>query len=214
MNNRVITPHIHGILNNDPVSANNLNEILDHCHERSKLKKGGVSTYDKTLRNSYTLYNAVLDMDDGEVIQALCDWNRSSNFSRNLPIDPAHTTIGYDKTIIYEKDGFFESHTDGKIDPSHIGTLLIFPPKSLSPYEGGELYISFQPYTAHETEWIFMYVRIGYEHRVSKVTSGIRTVFKYNVYDNTPVATVAMNDDDSDSDSEMIEDDYCIDDYY
>jgi hypothetical protein len=218
MSDRIITPHINDILGDDPVSLENLSQIVDHCYERSKLKKSGVSTYDKDLRNSYTMYNAVLDMDEESVIRALCDWNRISGFSQFKAVDSEHTTIGYDKTLIYAEGGFFASHTDGSVNSSHVGTLVILPPKSLSPYEGGELYVNDNSSTSDETEWTFVYIKLNQSHRVDRVVSGLRVAFKYNVYDNTPVPErppiVKWNFDDQicdDYHSEELEDDFSDD---
>jgi hypothetical protein len=192
---RIITPYVIGILNNDPVEHNDLSKIIDHCHTRSRLKKSGVTTLDILLRNSYTLNNALLDMDEEQIINVLAKLFDPQN---QFMDDSEYLSIRYDKTLVYTEGSFFTSHVDGQISPSHVGTLLILPSKTLTPYEGGELCLNTQDlfelgyldiddsYTSDELEWTLVYIPLGIHHEVKTVESGTRVTFKYNVFYDPP----------------------------
>lgn len=171
-----ITRHIIGIHNDDPVSIFNLPDIINHCQDRSYLRKAGVLTYDESLRGSYTI-DAKLEMNEDEIAEIAF-----GDIEGFRSIDLLNLTLRYDKTLVYTEGDFFATHTDHSESDPHAGTFLIFPPKSISPYAGGILKIDDNEIIADDKEWTCTFIPLGTKHSVTKVESGSRIVFKYKVF--------------------------------
>ncbi|CAH6418434.1 Hypothetical protein HVR_LOCUS150 [uncultured virus] len=88
------------------------------------------------------------------------------------------------KLHCYELGGFFAKHTDGKKGPRHFATLLIFPPASISTFEGGDLILypenedSVTIKTSEFQDWTAIAFLLNVPHECTPVTSGKRFVFK------------------------------------
>lgn len=85
----------------------------------------------------------------------------------------------------YRPGGHFVKHVDSQSGPGHFATLLVFPPAE--GFEGGELIIYDGPTPiviepAKFTVWTQIAIRIGVEHEVRPVLSGIRYVIKAELY--------------------------------
>lgn len=84
--------------------------------------------------------------------------------------------------LVYEGGDFFSKHTDGRANTQHYGTLLLFPPKCLSNYVGGDLIVhkgeDTITITADEKEWTLVGLPMDVEHECTPVISGKRIVFK------------------------------------
>lgn len=87
----------------------------------------------------------------------------------------------------YSEGGFFAAHTDGQQSETHFGSLLLFPPASISPFTGGDLILTIRdekvtisPSTF--TAWTLVAFHIDVLHECTPVTSGRRFVFKSNLH--------------------------------
>lgn len=117
----------------------------------------------------------------------------------NKPLQIADTEMsgveaGYVKVLLYDMGCEFGWHCDSEtreVDELELvssnnwvqhGTLIILPPKSVCQYEGGELEFGCSTFTAHETFWTYVVIPFGVKHRVSRVSSGKRIVFKTLLY--------------------------------
>lgn len=80
----------------------------------------------------------------------------------------------------YEEGGFFKEHQDSKSNKNHIGTILIYPPKELFNYEGGELYLPKENVLieAFENYWSMVLLHINTLHEVKQIISWTIYVFK------------------------------------
>ena len=92
------------------------------------------------------------------------------------------------RALRYTEGGFFAAHTDSAMEPGHVATLILIPPKSYSDYEGGELVVhhgpdhcpsgsaSFQQQTiaAHPEHFTLVALPLGTLHEVAPVTRGTR----------------------------------------
>lgn len=84
----------------------------------------------------------------------------------------------------YGPGGFFVKHSDGKKAPRHFGTLLLFPPATMSPFEGGNLILypdNMSPIYIEPskfTKWTIVAFTLNVAHECTEVTSGQRFVFK------------------------------------
>lgn len=101
----------------------------------------------------------------------------------------------YYDLLKYEKGDFFKEHQDSKYNEYHIGTILIYPPKKESNYEGGELYLPKENITikAFDNEWSIVILHINTLHEVKPITSGIRYVFKQKFIINDNVKILLEN---------------------
>jgi len=88
-------------------------------------------------------------------------------------------TKNYD-LLKYEEGDFFKEHQDTRYNKNHIGTILIYPPKKLFNYEGGELYLPKENVLieAFENNWSMVLLHINTLHEVKPIISGTRYVFK------------------------------------
>jgi len=86
----------------------------------------------------------------------------------------------YFNLLKYEEGDFFKEHQDSKYIENHIGTILVYPPKKLSNYEGGELYLSKENVIieAYEDKWSIVLLHVNTLHEVKPLKSGLRYVFK------------------------------------
>lgn len=98
----------------------------------------------------------------------------------------------------YMNDGFFVKHSDTKINENHIGTMVLLPPKLYSEYEGGELILYDINDSAKIEEkvvpnidtWKLVFIKIGQQHEISKVTKGIRYSFTSPYFINFTTQTL------------------------
>lgn len=93
----------------------------------------------------------------------------------------------------YRPGDFFARHTDSRAGPDHIGTMVLIPPASQMPFEGGELRVWAPPggeaskeggggeeedllisVTQHATDPTFVFIPLGCPHEVLPVTAGVR----------------------------------------
>lgn len=128
----------------------------------------------------------------------------------NKPLQISNTEMlgveaGYVKVLLYEQGSEMGWHCDSatrEVDEIELisvkkwiqtGTLIIFPPKSVSYYEGGILEFGCSAFTAHDTHWIYVVIPFGVKHRVTRVSSGKRIVFKATLYRGAN-PTYSMND--------------------
>jgi len=97
----------------------------------------------------------------------------------------------YFDLLKYEEGDFFKAHQDSKSNDYHIGTILIYPPKNICDYEGGELYLSKEDITikAYENDWSMVLLHINTLHEVKPITKGTRYVFKqqFNISESVKV---------------------------
>lgn len=96
----------------------------------------------------------------------------------------------------YKKGDFFIEHIDKNLGDRltiygkqfHIATILLFPPKSFSRYEGGELIVKYDSdemtFIADETRWTCVFFKLKTWHRVEPITDGTRYVFKASIFEN------------------------------
>lgn len=96
----------------------------------------------------------------------------------------------------YKEGDFFNEHVDKNLGDRmtvygrqfHIASILLFPPKNSSRYEGGELIIKYPDeeriIIADETKWTCVFFRLNTWHRVELITSGTRYVFKGFIFEN------------------------------
>jgi len=105
-----------------------------------------------------------------------------SHFLDELEID--EECEKYFDLIKYDVGDFFAPHQDGKKYNNHIGTILIYPPKNLYPYEGGELYLPNENITlkAFEDDWTMIFLNINVLHEVKPITSGVKYIFKTKLF--------------------------------
>lgn len=113
---------------------------------------------------------------------------------------------GYVKVLLYDQGCEFGWHCDSETrDPDELaliasknwvqmGTLILFPPKSIFNYEGGLLEFGCSAFTAHDTFWTYTIIPFGIKHRVSPVTSGKRVVFKTVLYRGPPQSVKKVNE--------------------
>jgi hypothetical protein len=170
---------IYGIVDDYPVSLENLKNITSFCTFSSDVMKNGKMVQDLSIRNSFTYDKMKLDVDMNEIINIL-----------NVVPDIYCTKIIYDKVLVYTQNMFFSKHKDHNENNYHIGTLLIMPPKSLIDFKGGELVM----YDEKESDknpikwihdnnnWTMVYLNLGIYHSVEKILSGTRIAFKYKVF--------------------------------
>lgn len=141
--------------------GNNNKNIIDENIRKSKCYK-------------YTLSSSCEIKDEFEVLQ--------KKFLNIENIKPNLNRYGlglYLSLLKYEKGDFFNKHVDGKSCHGHVGTILIYPPKCESDYEGGDLILDNDiVITADEHEWKIVILNLNVSHEVSKITSGTRYVFK------------------------------------
>lgn len=99
-----------------------------------------------------------------------------------------HEGYNYDFRILKYTEGcFFQRHSDGQKNKFHIGTMILLPPLKYNDYTGGELVVYEKDentqqeretvFQSHDTDWTFIFLKIGTEHEVKKVTSGVRYSF-------------------------------------
>lgn len=97
----------------------------------------------------------------------------------------------YFDLLKYEEGDFFKPHQDSKSNDYHIGTILIYPPKNICDYEGGELYLPKEDITikAYENDWSMVLLHINTLHEVKPITKGTRYVFKqqFNISEDVKV---------------------------
>ena len=99
------------------------------------------------------------------------------------------------RTVRYDVGDYFGMHKDTKVSPSHVGTLLLIPPKDMYSHEGGVLKVSGRDIVAHQTRWTIVVFSFREYHEVQKVTSGTRYVFKYQVHSDILQPAVAKRMD-------------------
>lgn len=104
---------------------------------------------------------------------------------------------GYVKVLLYDEGSEMDWHCDSatrEVDEIELisvkkwvqtGTLIIFPPKTVSYYEGGLLEFGCAAFTSHDTYWTYVVIPFGVKHRVTRVTTGKRIVFKSTLYRGT-----------------------------
>lgn len=92
--------------------------------------------------------------------------------------------------IKYQKNDFFSSHIDAKENSSHIGTIIIIPPKSMFNHQGGELILQTNEkeiiINADDTKWFCLVFDINIKHKLNKILSGQRIIFKSKIYFKQP----------------------------
>ena len=107
----------------------------------------------------------------------------------------------------YEKGDFFDYHTDGKSELNHVGTILLLPPKSFFNYTGGELVLLCDDkeiiINSDENEWFCICIDINIKHKVNKILSGKRVVFKSKLFKNKINKVLWYNNSDIKIDSEI-----------
>lgn len=110
-------------------------------------------------------------------------------FHDNLLYFPPTTTW---KLLKYNKDGFFNWHTDKKLHQNHTHTALIFP-ADINNFTGGKLIIADDKNIKNAvhvttinvsvyTKWVLVFFPIEYYHSVQKITNGVRYVFKTDLF--------------------------------
>lgn len=98
--------------------------------------------------------------------------------------------------LCYEKSGFFKKHNDyytGTFEFNnkkfnHVATMVIYPPKILNEHEGGELLVYLKDKveivkSSDNGEWTILIMKLGIEHEVLEMLSGIRYVLKGPVFE-------------------------------
>jgi hypothetical protein len=130
------------------------------------------------------------------------DW--SYNYCANFDLDFVNNIHrSYPKWVIcpsrflllkYDIGGFFKKHCDhcqgiresnGK-KFKHVATILIIPPMFLHEHTGGELNLFLDNKTetiSATNEWTIIIFKLGIVHEVLPLTSGIRYVFKGEIYE-------------------------------
>jgi Rps23 Pro-64 3,4-dihydroxylase Tpa1-like proline 4-hydroxylase len=156
----------------------------------------GSNIIDKKIRKSKTMKDLTLKLVHNKVTSN-GDFNTSFNVSVKQILPDYYNSINIDSPFYYNKDenkwtflayangGYFKKHTDGKENDDHYGTLLLFPPKKLHKYVGGNLIIhdGLSQHTIsyndlHSTKWTLVGFPINVEHECTPVTSGCRYIFK------------------------------------
>jgi len=90
--------------------------------------------------------------------------------------------------IKYTEGSFYEKHKHSKIDDNHVGDVILYPPVDLySQFTGGDLTIHFDDHdfifsTDNLTEWYAVYLPLEIDHSVSKIDTGTRYSFKFELY--------------------------------
>ena len=74
---------------------------------------------------------------------------------------------------------FFKKHIDTK--PNMIGNLIFIPSYSTCPFSGDSLKIGETMVPTNDKDWTAVFIPLEETHSVSKITKGIRVVFKYVV---------------------------------
>lgn len=101
--------------------------------------------------------------------------------------------------LIYKTMGFFKKHHDhysGKFQLNgftfnHVATILVYPPKEYNNHEGGELVVYNDDNTSikkiirsnDSNQWKIVIMKLGIEHEVYEMLSGVRYVFKGQIYE-------------------------------
>lgn len=84
--------------------------------------------------------------------------------------------------LVYESGDFFARHIDGKANNRHYCKLLLFPPKKLMDYEGGELVLYDVTkkiiITSDVDKWIMVGFPINVEHESLPIISDKKIIFK------------------------------------
>jgi hypothetical protein len=143
-------------------------------------------------------YHYILEDDDFDyeynIIHKIeSDLLKSFDISKNLKF----VNFGYLSLIKYEVNDHFDSFHYDTFTNKCIGTILIFPPNTINRFEGGDLIFKDEDEDENSeiiiepskfTEWTI--VAFGKQlHKCTKVTSGVRYVFKANLYSKIPIVT-------------------------
>ena len=76
--------------------------------------------------------------------------------------------------IRYQMGSRFEKHRDLRIDETHCGAVLLYPPCA---YGGGELIIGDRVIKNIGTHFMLVFISLTDEHEVAEITSGTRYVY-------------------------------------
>jgi len=104
-------------------------------------------------------------------------------------------SFDYFELLKYEEGDFFKPHQDGKKSKNHIGTILIYPHKNYSNYEGGELYLPEKNITiqTYENDWSIVFLNLNTLHEVKPITRGTKYVLKKDLYISTETRLLIEN---------------------
>lgn len=84
--------------------------------------------------------------------------------------------------LIYREGDYFKKHIDNKINKRHLVTLLLFPPKCINEFTGGDLLLHSEYGTevvsADQYCWKLVALPPNVFHECTPVTLGVRCVFK------------------------------------
>lgn len=84
----------------------------------------------------------------------------------------------------HNRTGFFIEYTDKRKSEQHFANLLLFPPASISPFEGGDLFLypigeqSVKIRPSKFKDWTIVAFTFNVRHECSPILSGRRFVFK------------------------------------
>ncbi len=136
-----------------------------------------------------------------------------TNLLYNFLFDNNLKLYGDDKwqLLRYDKDDMFLIHKDRQINNNHEYSILLFPPKDFSHFEGGDLIllnnenetnVSLQTVfkTNNFNQWTFVIFSIDLFHYVQPILQGHRFVWKnalFNINDvDENIQDLENNDDD------------------
>ncbi len=130
-------------------------------------EKAELRVYDDTVRMSF-FYRQNLPELQNATIEFLSTW--SGRPVTDFDQDPDWNLLKY-------IDGHFAWHKDKvrfKSTFQHLGTQIVFPPLSYSPFENGELNIfedsnMLKTYRPVEDSWFYIIIPLGYAHCVERV---------------------------------------------
>ncbi|XWV26841.1 hypothetical protein QJ857_gp0209 [Tupanvirus soda lake] len=167
-------------------------EEFDNNGQKSTVAINNNTTIDENIRKSKVLSNI-------SIVNKTNEWYSYSETKFNESIkkimprnyqaahfDAPLEYISYKHNnwdmLVYNQGDHFSKHIDGKISERHFATLLLFPPKKIFQYHGGELVLydgnTTVTITAHDTEWMLVGFPINVEHECKQITWGRRAVFK------------------------------------
>ncbi|XWV25505.1 hypothetical protein QJ856_gp0253 [Tupanvirus deep ocean] len=173
-------------------SFHHLLEEIDNNGEKSTVAIKNKTTINETVRKSKVLTNISIKNKTNRWYSCVeSEFNESIKKILPRNFHPAHFDTPFEYTsdqnnkwdmLVYNQGDHFVRHTDGKTSERHFVTLILFPPKNIFPYHGGELVLYDGNTTvtiiANEKEWMLVGFPINVEHECKPITWGRRAVFK------------------------------------
>lgn len=162
-------------------------EIIEYKKSKiNSINENGIliNTYDNTFRSSIESIDKTTFVLPSAVKEALISKYPKVHIPRKWII------------LKYIKGDFFLKHKDKDIGirdtiygkQRHIASILLFPPKKNSQYDGGELIIyndiDEKVIVADDELWTCVFFELGIIHEVKNIISGERVVLKGFLFEN------------------------------